>query len=74
MQSPVVHNQGGMTYVLAQQHGVRCLDVCRYLEENIGAVGVSLNAAELKELEEICPADKVQATIRAFSLSTTCQH
>ncbi|KAF8068168.1 aldo-keto reductase 2 [Scenedesmus sp. PABB004] len=31
----------------------------KYLEENVGAVGVSLSADELRELEEICPADKV---------------
>lgn len=30
----------------------------RYLEENVGALNVSLSSAELCELEAICPADK----------------
>lgn len=38
-----------------------CVCIChRYLEENIGALSVTLNAEELRELEEICPADKVK--------------
>lgn len=35
----------------------------RYLEENVGGLGVTLSKEDLQRLEEICPADKVRSCL-----------
>jgi hypothetical protein len=42
--------------------------VCRYLEENVGALAVQLTADELKELEAAMPADKVCTPARQHNV------
>lgn len=38
-----------------------CHGVCnRYLEENVGAMGVKLSTEEMQELESIVPVDQVR--------------
>ncbi|KAF6264199.1 oxidoreductase B [Scenedesmus sp. NREL 46B-D3] len=48
-----VHAQGSDVFTIPGTKRVK------YLEENIGGLGVTLNQEELQQLQEICPADKV---------------
>ncbi|WIA31220.1 hypothetical protein OEZ86_001218 [Tetradesmus obliquus] len=48
-----VHAQGNDVFTIPGTKRVK------YLEENIGGLGVALSKADLAQLEQICPADKV---------------
>jgi hypothetical protein len=52
--------------------------VVRYLEENIGGLGVVLSKEDLQQLEQICPADKVRlcccCCCRCWTMGCTVVH
>lgn len=45
----------------------------RYLEQNVQALSVQLSPAELKQLEAICPADKVRTRQQRCALLSSAQ-
>jgi hypothetical protein len=47
---------------------------CRYLEENVGALGVQLTAEDLQELEAACPYDKVGLVAQPAMQSAVTLH
>jgi aryl-alcohol dehydrogenase-like predicted oxidoreductase len=62
-----VHAQGDDVFTIPGTKRVK------YLEENVGALGVQLTAEEIKRLEEICPVDKVVGE-RYENMAATSYH